>query len=213
MTETYILSQVAKASGVSPRTLQFWTSNGVIKPDPETLFGGPGTPRRYSREEVEIATVLGELNTFNVQIRVLNHIADGLRSSMNVGTEHGFSSGKEAIDAANADQVRYIREEYEDLVRPLKSWHPEIPDAPSIFNQEERWRLKVWGAFEEARHGNSDHALIVSVNKSGVLNLSILSKEKGPEKREPIDDLLAKSSCIVIGLGTVLSNMAKALED
>ncbi len=213
MTETYILSQVAKASGVSPRTLQFWTSNGVIKPDPETLLGGRGTPRRYSRKEVEIAAVLGELNAFNIQIRVLHRIADDMRSCMNTGAELGYSSGKEALDAAYADLIRFVREVEGRTPKSIESWAPEIPDAASIFNDEDRWRLKFWGALEESRHGKTGHALVISVDDDGHLRRQILTKETRPIQMEPIDSLLKESSCIVISLGTVLSNVARALED
>ena len=85
------LSQLAKCTGLKPRTLQFWTLNGVIRCDSETEHGGPGVPRRYSEDEVAIALVLSEIIRMPVQVGALREIAERFREIMHYGPENGVT--------------------------------------------------------------------------------------------------------------------------
>ena len=76
MSKASTLSEVARATGAKPRTLQFWTSSGVLVPEKGTLHGGPGTHRRYPHQELEIAAILASLNGFNLQVGTLRSLAD-----------------------------------------------------------------------------------------------------------------------------------------
>ncbi len=85
------LSQLAKCMGLKPRTLQFWTLNGVICCDSETEHGGPGVPRRYSEDEVAIALVLSEIIRMPLQVGALREIAERFREIMHYGPENGVT--------------------------------------------------------------------------------------------------------------------------
>ncbi len=85
------LSQLAKCTGIRPRTLQFWTLNGVIQCDPETVHGGPGVPRRYSEDEVAVALVLSEIIRMPLQVGALHEIAERFREIMRYGPENGIT--------------------------------------------------------------------------------------------------------------------------
>ena len=85
------LSQLAKCTGVRPRTLQFWTLNGVIQCDPKTEHGGPGVPRRYSEDEVAVALVLSEIIRMPLQVGALREIAERFREIMRYGPENGIT--------------------------------------------------------------------------------------------------------------------------
>ncbi|MCH8096466.1 MAG: MerR family transcriptional regulator [Proteobacteria bacterium] len=85
------LSQLAKCTGLRPRTLQFWTLNGVIQCDPETEHGGPGVPRRYSEDEVAVALVLSEIIRMPLQVGALREIAERFREIMHFGPENGIT--------------------------------------------------------------------------------------------------------------------------
>ena len=98
MTETYTLSDISRLTGVKPRTIQFWTNNGVIDCDPETRHGGPGVRRRYSEDEVMIALVVGEISRMPLQVGALREIAGRLRDIATVGARMGFKNFDEAAD-------------------------------------------------------------------------------------------------------------------
>ena len=85
------LSQLVKCTGLKPRTLQFWTLNGVIQCVPETEHGGPGVPRRYSEDEVATALVLSEIIRMPLQVGALREIAERFREIMRYGPENGVT--------------------------------------------------------------------------------------------------------------------------
>ena len=85
------LSQLVKCTGLKPRTLQFWTLNGVIHCDPETQHGGPGVPRRYSEDEVAIALILSEVIRMPLQVGALREIAGRVREIVHFGPENGVT--------------------------------------------------------------------------------------------------------------------------
>lgn len=73
------LSELAKLTGMKPRTLQFWAASGAIIPEEGTKHGGPGVHRKYPQAEVEIACVLAAISSFNLQVGALIAIANKLR--------------------------------------------------------------------------------------------------------------------------------------
>ena len=85
------LSQLAMCTGLKPRTLQFWTLNGVIQCDPKTEHGGPGVPRRYSEDEVATALVLSEIIRMPLQVGALREIGERFREIMRYGPENGIT--------------------------------------------------------------------------------------------------------------------------
>ena len=213
MTETYALSQVAKASGMSPRTLQFWTSNGVIQPDADTLHGGPGTHRRYPREEVEIAAILFEMAAFNIQVGTLKNVAEDLRKSRDAGPEFGFASGEEALKAAYEDDVLAVRKEL-GTENARACGLPEFPEGDPIYKPRERWRLIFWGALQEARKGKGDTAIFMNKDSNELLRLGVLTQTKRlSDLKEPIDKLFGMTSGLFVNIGAVFQRVARALDD
>ena len=103
MQEGFTLKQVSEVSGVQPRTLQFWTSNGVIRPEPSTRLKGPGKHRRYPKVEVQIAALLGEVKALGVQVGTLEDIAVYLRETLLTGQEFEFENIDAALVALDAD--------------------------------------------------------------------------------------------------------------
>lgn len=76
------LSELATLTGLKPRTIQFWTSNGVLLPEEGTKHGGPGVHRQYGQTEVIIACILASISQFNIQIGRLTAIATYIRQSI-----------------------------------------------------------------------------------------------------------------------------------
>ena len=76
------LSELTTLTGLKPRTVQFWTSNGVLYPEEGTKHGGPGIHRKYNQTEVIIACLMAELSRFNIQVGKLVSIAAYIRESI-----------------------------------------------------------------------------------------------------------------------------------
>ncbi len=89
--EDITLSQLVECTGLKPRTLQFWTLNGVILCYPETQHGGPGVPRRYPGEEAVVALILSQISRVPLQLRAVKEIADRLRKIINFGPTVGVT--------------------------------------------------------------------------------------------------------------------------
>lgn len=110
MARTFTLSELVEMTGLKPRTIQFWTANGVIRPDPTTEYGGPGVPRRYPVHEVAICLVLRELSRLPLQIGGFRQAAAKLREIFRYGEETGFSTAEELDRAIDARMRRYNNE-------------------------------------------------------------------------------------------------------
>jgi hypothetical protein len=78
MTE-YTLSELSKATGAKPRSIQLWADAGIIKAAAATERAGSGTHRRFNRQEAVIACILAPFAEQKVAIGGLSQIARGLR--------------------------------------------------------------------------------------------------------------------------------------
>ena len=137
------LSQLVKCTGLKPRTLQFWTLNGVIHCDPETKHGGPGVPRRYGEDEAAIALVLGQIIKMPLQIGALREISQGLREVINTGPAEGFS---------DPYQIRYgDGDDYFDKAMRLKFDEEKEKEGDVFFYKHQQ--LQNWALFEFSRRG------------------------------------------------------------
>lgn len=120
--EDITLSQLVECTGLKPRTLQFWTLNGVILCYPETQHGGPGVPRRYPGEEAAIALVLSQITRVPLQLRAVKEIAARLREIINFGPTVGvtdpmwWNSSDDGHHALSM-KIDEIEEEADDLRR------------------------------------------------------------------------------------------------
>lgn len=113
------LSELAKLTGLKPRTLQFWTASGALVPEAGTKHGGPGVHRRYAGDEVVIARILAAISRFNLQIGQLVSIAQLFRNSINTAAlikERRCLTDDELIKFTEDEIQRYcdIWCEYED---------------------------------------------------------------------------------------------------
>ena len=79
--ESKTLSELAEITRTKPRTIQFWTSSGVLAPEKGTKHGGPGVHRRYGVDDVTIACVIAEIARYGLQIGTLLSVSEKLRSA------------------------------------------------------------------------------------------------------------------------------------
>jgi DNA-binding transcriptional MerR regulator len=152
---TYTLREIADATGAKPRALQFWTLNGVLQPVEGTMHGGSGRHRRYARAEVELAAVLNELHVFTLSVGTLRSLADYLRDTITTGDRLGFTSPREADEAAQSVSVRYVADSSEgneafratllEQANKFPQFALSIDDARAL----ERWAR--WGFAREGQ--------------------------------------------------------------
>ena len=140
------LSQLAKCTGLKPRTLQFWTLNGVIQCDPETEHGGPGVPRRYSEDEVATALVLSEIIRMPLQVGALREIAERFREIMRYGPENGVT---DPVHWRTSDDVHALFEEQLKLEKSQDSGDTH----QAFILKEKRLALDDWCALQLAIRG------------------------------------------------------------
>jgi len=206
MSETFTLSQMAKATRLAPRTLQFWTSNRVLEPVANTLHGGPGRHRRYPERELEISKILAEFGGFSVQIGTLSSLATYLRQVMEAGTVYGFTTPEEADRAIKVDWVRRAPEgKKRQFAKKLGL--KEVPRGKPRYSSDERIRLLTWVGFQQAKAGTAETILLLRIRPDGQWESEVTSQEreswfKGPE--EPMDLLIGWTSVFAINIGVVL---------
>lgn len=102
------LSDLARLTGLKPRTLQFWTSSGVLVPEAGTRHGGPGVHRKYGRSEIIISAILAKMSHFNFQVGILNWFATEIRKSIDYGHINQISNYAQAttlIGHYNLDEI------------------------------------------------------------------------------------------------------------
>ena len=79
----YTVAELAGITGAKPRSIQFWAASGLLHPNPDTMGAGPGTHRRYSREEALVACVLHALTgSIRLALGDLRNVAEGARNLM-----------------------------------------------------------------------------------------------------------------------------------
>lgn len=112
------LSDLSKLTGLKPRTLQFWTTSGVIVPEGDTKHGGPGVHRKYPPFETIIACICAELIKYNFQISTLISASNYIRSSWKVVDDHGISSRNyvEFFHAVASKKVEISEEDFNKLL-------------------------------------------------------------------------------------------------
>ena len=80
--KTYIKKQVAAATGLSPRTIQFYTETGLVTPGIEDAKGKGGN-RKYSRMNVAEFLVIKELAERGVHLtiikQIIHHLSEAFR--------------------------------------------------------------------------------------------------------------------------------------
>lgn len=146
----YNLTQVAEAADVQKRTVQFWSSEGALKPQPGTANQGPGRGRLYDATEVEIAAILGWLARYSVKIGPLKGIAALLRQVLSTGPRFGISKSQDA----EAAHILYTLKDMPDEVK--KEYATVIAKAPRLDLDEQSARDLSWYAkIARAREGEA----------------------------------------------------------
>lgn len=137
------VSRLAKITGVKPRTIQFWTAEGVLKCDPDTLAAGKGVSREYPDDEVAIALVLSEIVRIPIGTRSLKEIAERLREIIRYGPDQGIH-----------DAVWFETSEAGELITTglLNKWHA-LKGEKGKACVRKLWALCKWRDFELARSG------------------------------------------------------------
>jgi DNA-binding transcriptional MerR regulator len=169
MPVSYTLSQLSEMSGVRPRTLQFWSQNGVLEAEEGTKHKGTGVHRRWPQIEVEIAAVLGALERYGVTVGTLHGIGAKIRSWKR--------TAEEKLHLDTPEQVRaFLREQSvlehgggelgsrAEMAAKLKL--PNVPKgspkSPDVIRD-----LQWWQAWVNARLPTSDTYLRLQISADG----------------------------------------------
>jgi DNA-binding transcriptional MerR regulator len=170
------LSQLSERSGVRLRTLQFWTSNGVLQADTATNLKGTGTHRQWPQIEVEIAAVLGKLERYGLTVGTLHSIASEIR---------GWKHTAENYDLKSAEQVRRFVNEHLFRYQMRDGRHKKpkevaevlgLPTIPTGENKidlgteaglEEKSRLLSWFHWQDARNQTEDIFMRLAISSEG----------------------------------------------
>lgn len=209
MTRSYSLSDVCRATGTRPRTVQFWTSSGVIKADPDTLHGGPGVPRKYSLYEAQVAAVLSEVNKFHLQVGMLRYLAEYLRRIFTTELDYNFNNAAQAL--------QYAKEAHRKRAHGKRAGN-----TPSTA-VDEITRINCWATFQEAKEFRTNAYLIIQIRDDGTCHTDIASDvarqnrvpgtgETHVDSQVTASDLLGDSaSSLVIAVETILFDLDTTL--
>jgi DNA-binding transcriptional MerR regulator len=89
MMVTYSTQQIIEATGLPKRTVQFWTTEGVLLPADRSR--GSGVQNRFKWSEIEIAKLLGELSKRRLHSDELSRLSAMFRKTLNLA-DGGFLS-------------------------------------------------------------------------------------------------------------------------
>ena len=152
MGKTLTIKRLSQLAGVKPRTLQFWTLNGVIECEPETRHEGSGKPRRYGEVEIAITLILSHMQQMPFQTAALRDIAERLREIAAAGSRHKirnpyvFRFG----DPQNAPDTDGL---YHELSERAYTLNNEGKRDEAYQLERKAAQLELWSEFEFARRG------------------------------------------------------------
>lgn len=90
MSDTYSIGDIADAHGEKPRTVQFWSDAGVLKPIGDSNRRGKGTHRRFDETEMRLAGLAKRLAAMSCPVGELALICDFARSFTYFNTINPF---------------------------------------------------------------------------------------------------------------------------
>lgn len=172
---TFLVADVASMAGLKPRTVQFWTLNGVIECDPATRHGGSGVKRRYELPEVVIAAFLGVIARLSVPVGQLKQAAQKIREVLLLHPQMDKESRRRIVDDmqsrhSDALDTFYSRMENEVLSRELSD--EEFRAEEKRIRGEEREKhgiaagemdaVYMWDTLWTAIEGGKEAMLILS---------------------------------------------------
>ena len=152
MGKTLTIKRLSQLAGVKPRTLQFWTLNGVIECSPETRHEGSGKPRRYGEGEIAITLILSHMQQMPFQTAALRDIAERLREIATAGSRHKINDPyiyrfDEIPDAPHAMGLS------DKLYEQARALEKEGRNHEAYEISRKRAELDLWSEFEYARRG------------------------------------------------------------
>lgn len=80
--DTLSMRDLERATGLSARTIQFWTLMDVLKPSHATSHPGRGRTRQYPVDEVAVARSLLPVYRLGVPTRLLVGVAEAVRGAL-----------------------------------------------------------------------------------------------------------------------------------
>jgi DNA-binding transcriptional MerR regulator len=120
--EVYTLADIVRISAAKRRSIQLWAEAGVIRAFTSTDRKGTGTHRRFSRDEVIIASIINVFSQRQVAIGELERLASGLRRCLNWGR--------------NRDRINAAVEGFDSYYLIL-SWRTDITPEVVLCEEDE----------------------------------------------------------------------------
>jgi DNA-binding transcriptional MerR regulator len=109
--EGFSFGQIARLSGIKPRTLDHWAATGFLVPSIKKA-GGTGTRRVYSFSDLVAARVVKELRSAGASLQGLRKVVKALRRrefAENLGEAQLIVSGKDVYLQDHHDLISMLR--------------------------------------------------------------------------------------------------------
>lgn len=92
--QLYTRQQIGSLVGLDDTTLNYWMREGILRPS--TGGGGKGQHRRFSFEQVNLAAIFGQLQTFGVSMPALRRLADRFLHALEYMRSIGINRANES---------------------------------------------------------------------------------------------------------------------
>lgn len=144
--EGFRTAQVAKLTGVNPKTLHYWATSGFLRSSVADSQG-TGTRRLYSFRDLIALRVAVELRKAGVSLQSLRKVVDFLRRERKLDhpMSEGFllTDGKQVYLKDGEDLIATLREpgqkllfQVVDLARTVNELHGAVLQLQKSINQE-----------------------------------------------------------------------------
>jgi hypothetical protein len=138
------LSDISKATGAKPRTVQLWADAGVIVPEPGTDREGSGKHREFGKGEVIIACIVAPFAVDKMAIGGLLNIARTIRHVHPKANIKEFDRAIEGIGSS----FMFVSLRHFDPVKVTAYSGPLTPFIGIIEGDESNQRLAEFMAHE-----------------------------------------------------------------
>jgi hypothetical protein len=96
MSETMMTVAFAKALGVKPTQVKYWTDSDALRCLPGTKGAGQGNKRLYSADYLPEAAIIAEIAKYRIPIKYLAHWSKEIEKLLAHGEEKRFKNRKPA---------------------------------------------------------------------------------------------------------------------
>jgi DNA-binding transcriptional MerR regulator len=227
---TFLQADIVERLGVKPRSVQFWTANGVLVGQKQR--SGSGIHRRYSFEDFEIAAIAGELSRYGLPISTLKAAADWFRSVQRWQNKFGLfgAAGAEIFlrvqyfKRAQAEPEFKSRNKGRSLRDILELYNlehlQELPKGEPEISEDEHRQIRSWINYDRARNpqfeGGDGITATVGVRDDGAFVGDIGYGDLDgilPSSREAAERLAEFDSIIVLRLSRIFHRAWRGLID